>query len=159
MCAEPDDLRTTLNAKLKKDKLDNVSLFRTEKFGTITIARKDNKKTIMYEITPFREEGSYSDLRHPDEVQWSDNLVVDAGRRDFTINALYYSQISKPTKKSTSKTEHKDEFVIQTLKDNKFIVMDDFLVLQDHEIINNLLPKGNLDKKTFEKFCSDSSLE
>ncbi len=159
MCAEPDDLRTTLNAKLKKDELDKISLFRTEKYGTITIVRKDSKKTIMYEITPFREEGSYSDSRHPDEVQWSDNLVVDAGRRDFTINALYYSQISKPTKKSISKTEYKDEFITQTLKDNKFIVIDGFLVLQDHEIINDLLPKGNLDKNVFEKFCTDKSLE
>lgn len=159
MCAEPDDLRNILNTKVKKDKLEDVSLFRTEKFGTITIVRKSPENSIMYEITPFREESSYSDSRHPDEVQWSDSLVVDAGRRDFTINALYYTQLSKPSKKVSTKTEHKDEYILQTLKDNKFFFIDGFLVLQDQEIINSLLPKGNLDKTVLEKFCTDKSLE
>jgi len=48
---------------------------------------------LQYEITPFRSEGGYGDHRHPDEIVWSDNLVLDAGRRDFTINALYYTSV------------------------------------------------------------------
>lgn len=41
-------------------------------------------------ITTLRREGSYSDQRHPDEVAFVQDVAVDAARRDFTINALYY---------------------------------------------------------------------
>ncbi len=64
------------------------SIFKTDKFGTITIVRKENH--CQFEITPFREEGTYSDARHPDELKWTDSLLSDSIRRDFTINALYY---------------------------------------------------------------------
>lgn len=40
------------------------------------------------EIATFRKDGSYSDGRHPDSVEFS-NIAEDAARRDFTINALY----------------------------------------------------------------------
>lgn len=50
---------------------------------------------MKYEITPFREESGYSDARHPDSIVWSNSLLADAGRRDFTINAMYYSRASK----------------------------------------------------------------
>ena len=43
-----------------------------------------------YEITTFRTEGSYSDHRHPDRVQFVSNLREDLARRDFTINAMAY---------------------------------------------------------------------
>jgi tRNA nucleotidyltransferase (CCA-adding enzyme) len=48
---------------------------------------------ISYEITPFRQEWGYEDFRHPWEIQWSDSLLDDAKRRDFTINCLYYKQL------------------------------------------------------------------
>jgi len=41
-----------------------------------------------YEVTTFRVDGSYSDGRHPDSVQFTTNLVADLARRDFTINAI-----------------------------------------------------------------------
>lgn len=43
-----------------------------------------------YEITTFRTEDSYSDFRHPDNVQFVRNLQEDTLRRDFTINALAF---------------------------------------------------------------------
>lgn len=42
----------------------------------------------VVEVTPYRLEGKYSDARHPDEVTWSDNLLDDLRRRDFTVNAI-----------------------------------------------------------------------
>jgi tRNA nucleotidyltransferase (CCA-adding enzyme) len=36
-----------------------------------------------------RDENSYSDGRHPDNVKRVDTLLEDAKRRDFTINAMY----------------------------------------------------------------------
>lgn len=41
-----------------------------------------------YEVTTFRTEGSYSDGRRPDHVEFIRSLEKDLERRDFTINAL-----------------------------------------------------------------------
>lgn len=41
-----------------------------------------------YEVTTFRQDGVYSDQRHPDEVHFVQNVEEDLKRRDFTINAL-----------------------------------------------------------------------
>ena len=46
------------------------------------------------EITTFRTESTYTDNRHPDSVAFSDNLSDDLSRRDFTVNALCYSDKS-----------------------------------------------------------------
>ena len=42
------------------------------------------------EVTTFREEGRYSDLRHPDEVRFVDDVRADLARRDLTVNAIAY---------------------------------------------------------------------
>ena len=53
---------------------------------------------IKYEITPFREESGYQDVRHPDDIRWTHSLLADAKRRAFRINAMYYRflNIKKP---------------------------------------------------------------
>jgi putative nucleotidyltransferase with HDIG domain len=40
------------------------------------------------EVATFRSDGAYSDGRHPDEVQFSNDARMDVQRRDFTINGL-----------------------------------------------------------------------
>ncbi|MFT5199057.1 MAG: tRNA nucleotidyltransferase/poly(A) polymerase [Planctomycetota bacterium] len=45
------------------------------------------------ELATFRLERGYSDGRHPDEVRYTDSLVKDAGRRDFTCNAMYWDPL------------------------------------------------------------------
>lgn len=58
-------------------------------FGTVRVITKSNDPALKaIEITPFRKEAKYSDKRHPDAVQFADNLNDDLARRDFTINAL-----------------------------------------------------------------------
>ena len=47
-------------------------------------------ETSSVEVTPFRQEGKYTDKRHPDNVTFSDNINDDLSRRDFTINAMAY---------------------------------------------------------------------
>jgi len=41
-----------------------------------------------YEVTVFREDGSYSDGRRPDSIEFTDSLERDLARRDFTMNAI-----------------------------------------------------------------------
>lgn len=43
------------------------------------------------EVTTFRVDGAYSDGRHPDCVSFSDALIDDLSRRDFTVNAMAYN--------------------------------------------------------------------
>lgn len=57
------------------------------KHGTVTAIMDDGD----YEITTFRVDGKYSDSRHPDTVEFVDDIVADLSRRDFTINAMAYN--------------------------------------------------------------------
>lgn len=59
-----------------------------EKHGTVGIVFPDGE---IYEITTFRTESTYSDSRHPDRVEFVDEIEKDLARRDFTINAMAYS--------------------------------------------------------------------
>ena len=55
--------------------------------GTITIVINGEP----YEVTTYRIDGVYSDNRRPDSVTFTDKLVEDLRRRDFTINAMAYN--------------------------------------------------------------------
>lgn len=58
------------------------------KHGTITVMLNG----IGYECTTYRIDGNYSDRRRPDNVTFTDNLIKDLKRRDFTINAMAYNE-------------------------------------------------------------------
>jgi tRNA nucleotidyltransferase (CCA-adding enzyme) len=47
-----------------------------------------------YEVTTYRIDGEYEDCRHPKQVLFTDNLVEDLKRRDFTINAMAYNKVA-----------------------------------------------------------------
>lgn len=55
--------------------------------GTITIIMSDGQ----YEVTTFRNDGDYSDSRHPDSVRFVNDVQTDLARRDFTVNAMAYN--------------------------------------------------------------------
>lgn len=46
---------------------------------------------VGYEITTFRVDGTYSDGRRPDDVEFTTDINKDLSRRDFTMNAIAYS--------------------------------------------------------------------
>lgn len=55
--------------------------------GTVVVMLGDEG----YEVTTYRIDGEYDDCRHPKEVTFTNNLQEDLRRRDFTINAMAYS--------------------------------------------------------------------
>lgn len=55
--------------------------------GTVTVLLDGTG----YEVTTYRLDGEYEDSRHPKEVIFTENLVEDLKRRDFTINAMAYN--------------------------------------------------------------------
>jgi len=75
--AKPDEIKN-----LFKDHYDIGS-----KFGSL-IVDYDNK---YYDITTLRTEDGYSDFRHPEILEYTDDIRVDLKRRDFTVNAMAYS--------------------------------------------------------------------
>ncbi|MBI4009188.1 CCA tRNA nucleotidyltransferase [Candidatus Roizmanbacteria bacterium] len=64
------------------------------KYGTVLITTNNQQPTInnsvIFEITPFRKESDYRDLRHPEKIEWAKTIEEDLARRDFTINAIAY---------------------------------------------------------------------
>ena len=62
-------------------------------FGVVLVpVRRDTataeSDNYSIEVATFRSDGAYSDGRHPDEVQFSNDARMDVRRRDFTINGL-----------------------------------------------------------------------
>jgi poly(A) polymerase len=62
-------------------------------FGVVLVpVRRDTtdgeRDNFVIEVATFRSDGAYSDGRHPDEVQFSNDARMDVQRRDFTINGL-----------------------------------------------------------------------
>jgi tRNA nucleotidyltransferase (CCA-adding enzyme) len=54
------------------------------RFGTVTIGG--------VEATTFRRDHVYADHRRPDSVTFSDDIVEDLARRDFTVNAIAWGR-------------------------------------------------------------------
>ncbi len=54
--------------------------------GTVTVVLHGTP----YELTTYRQDGSYTDHRHPDGVTFCRSIQEDLARRDFTVNAMAY---------------------------------------------------------------------
>lgn len=59
-----------------------------EAHGTETVVEEGNN----VEITTYRFDGEYKDARHPEKVEFTSDIKEDLARRDFTINAMAYSE-------------------------------------------------------------------
>ncbi len=72
--------------KILADK--NIKVVETGlKHGTVTAVID---KTPL-EITTFRADGEYRDSRHPQSVEFVEDIEQDLKRRDFTVNAMAYN--------------------------------------------------------------------
>ena len=88
---EPHDWDITTSARPEEVK----SLFRR----TVDIGMQHGTVKVMLgregiEVTTYRIDGKYEDARHPSEVTFTSDLCEDLKRRDFTINAMAYSDRS-----------------------------------------------------------------
>jgi tRNA nucleotidyltransferase (CCA-adding enzyme) len=86
----PNDYDITTSARpemIKSAFVDHKTLSIGEKHGTITVIVDGEP----YEVTTYRTDGDYVDHRHPTSVTFSSTLGDDLSRRDFTMNAICYS--------------------------------------------------------------------
>ena len=90
---KPSDYDITTDAL--PEEIENIFKdFRTievgKKFGTIVVVQNEGN----VEITTYRTESEYIDGRRPSSVSFSNQIEEDLKRRDFTINAMAYSEES-----------------------------------------------------------------
>ena len=87
----PHDYDVTTSAK-PEEILDVFSDMRTIptgiKHGTVTVLSDGEP----IEVTTFRIDGEYLDSRRPERVFFTDDVTADLSRRDFTVNAMAYSE-------------------------------------------------------------------
>lgn len=86
---EPLDYDVTTSALPSQiiDIFSNCKIIPTGiKHGTVTVIYKN----IPFEVTTFRTDGLYLDNRHPDSVNFTNELKDDVSRRDFTINSICF---------------------------------------------------------------------
>jgi putative nucleotidyltransferase with HDIG domain len=57
-------------------------------FGVVLVAPHNPGAGFVTEVATFRNDGAYSDGRHPDAVRYTTSPEEDVQRRDFTINGL-----------------------------------------------------------------------
>ncbi|TCO79815.1 CCA tRNA nucleotidyltransferase [Marinisporobacter balticus] len=58
------------------------------KHGTVTVVVDDKS----FEVTTYRIDQEYIDGRHPERVEFTNELKEDLKRRDFTVNAMAYGR-------------------------------------------------------------------
>ncbi len=79
------DITTNATPQQVKQAFQDFRVIETGiKHGTVTVLIEGEP----IEITTYRSEGTYSDNRHPDSVEFSTRLEDDVVRRDFTMNGI-----------------------------------------------------------------------
>lgn len=91
----PNDWDVTTSAR-PEETLEVFKDFRTIptgiKHGTVTVLFDNGGALLPIEVTTFRVDGDYLDSRHPESVSFSRDVRDDLSRRDFTVNAMAYSE-------------------------------------------------------------------
>ena len=87
--ATPHDYDITTNA-LPEEMLSVFSGLRTIetglRHGTLTVLLDGEP----FEVTTYRVDGTYEDHRRPESVTFTNSVLEDLRRRDFTVNAMAY---------------------------------------------------------------------
>lgn len=87
----PKDWDLTTNAHPEQIQALFPEHYANNDFGTIGIkTEEEDERLKIIEVTPYRTESGYTDLRRPDSVTFGVSLDEDLARRDFTVNALAY---------------------------------------------------------------------
>lgn len=83
------DMATSMSIKDLKELLSDYEIKDySEHYGSLKL----EVKTLEVEITQMRKEFNYVDGRHPERLEFTQDVNEDALRRDFTMNALYLNK-------------------------------------------------------------------
>ena len=156
-----DPLDIDFTCEWKPEELDSkiniewLSHFKTDKFWTITLIPSTQKER-SYQLTPLRTEWDYEDFRHPWEINWSNDILLDAKRRDFSINAMYYFSVEQKTKKELDYVKDNSKILseqdlLKVLKTQWYCYLSDInlLILTDSQFISQVFPQSHFDEYAF----------
>ena len=145
---KPEELDSQINT-------DWLSHFKTDKFWTITLI-PSNEKERSYQLTPLRTEWDYEDFRHQWEINRSNDILLDAKRRDFSINAMYYFSVEQKTKKDLDFVKDNPKTLseldlLKVLKTQWYCYISDInlLILTDLQFISQVFPQSHFDEYAF----------
>ena len=93
-----------------------------ESFGVMLVRENEH----MYDIATFRSDGPYSDHRHPDTIQFSDDKH-DALRRDFTINGMFEDPINENIIDYVGGQDDIEQHIIRAIGDPRKRIAEDHL--------------------------------
>ena len=145
---KPEELDLQINTQW-------LSHFKTDKFWTITLIPSTEKER-SYQLTPLRTEWGYEDFRHPWEINWSNDILLDAKRRDFSINAMYYFSVEQKTKKELDYVKDNPKILsesdlLKVLTTQWYCYLSDInlLILTDAQFISQVFPQSHFDEYAF----------
>ena len=148
---KPEDLDSQINTEW-------LSHFKTDKFWTITLIPSTEKER-SYQLTPLRTEWNYEDFRHPWEINRSNDILLDAKRRDFSINAMYYFSVEQKTKKELDYMKENPKILsesdlLKVLKTQWYCYFSDInlLILTDPQFISQVFPQSHFEEYAFRYF-------
>lgn len=110
--ATPDEVQAVFPAAMKVGAAFGVMLVRAN--------------GVLYEIATFRSDGTYSDGRRPDSVEFT-TAEEDVARRDFTINGLLYDTAAGTVFDFVGGVEDLEQRVLRTIGDPQRRFSEDYL--------------------------------
>lgn len=115
------DIATSATPEIIKSLFPNVHPV-GESFGVMLVVSEG----IPFEVATFREDGGYQNGRHPEAVSFSDP-EVDALRRDFTINGMFFDPISEKVHDFVGGQEDLRSGIIRTIRTPEDRFSEDYL--------------------------------
>lgn len=111
------------------------------KHGTVTVIENG----IPFEVTTFRTESGYSDLRRPDKVYFVKDIKEDLSRRDFTMNAIACSLNGEIADPFGGQNDIKNKIIKTVRNPNKRFSEDALRILRLFRFSSalNFLPEKN----------------
>lgn len=127
MGIKSNDVDITTNARPK----DLIKIFPNanidnEMYGSITIYLNN----IRFEITTYRDDGNYLDNRHPDTINYVDDLKMDLKRRDFTINTICMDNEGNIVDLFSSRRDINEKIIKTVINPLESFKIDSFRILR-----------------------------
>ena len=127
MGIKSNDVDITTNARPK----DLIKIFPNanidnEMYGSITIYLNN----IRFEITTYRDDGNYLDNRHPDSINYVDDLKIDLKRRDFTINTICMDNEGNIVDLFSSRRDINEKIIKTVINPLESFKIDSFRILR-----------------------------
>jgi len=146
---EPKDWDITTNAKPEEIQKIFPESFYENKFLTVTVKTESKDERLKeIEITTYRLEARYTDKRHPDEIKFAKTLNEDLARRDFTVNALAFSEKSDLVDLFGGQKDLKDKVICTVGKPQERFSEDALRMMRAVRFATTLGDEWKIEEKT-----------